>query len=170
MNEEQWIILLVSLVLSFIYSRIMRRTRHQLDSLLCWEGKQGIKSKVGAIFEQKNTAPPNEWCNIPLWQWYSWMNSILDSKSLYKQYKLKWMKIYVICAEKDLYSVSKCFYFWVWNMILFFVFYVCVYFFHPFSFIWVKTSFLVLTNGFLFLLFLNLQIKNLNHFQRRRCK
>ena len=40
-------------------------------SLLCQVGKQGIKSKTGVIKcckESKITAPPDERCNIPLWQ------------------------------------------------------------------------------------------------------
>ena len=39
-----------------------------IASLLCQEGKQGIKSKAGAIKcwkEIKIAAPPNEWRNIP---------------------------------------------------------------------------------------------------------
>ena len=39
-----------------------------IASLLCRKGKQGIKSKLRAIKcckENKVTAPPNEWCNIP---------------------------------------------------------------------------------------------------------
>ena len=40
-----------------------------IASLLGWEGKQGIKSKEGAIKcfkERKINSPTNEWCNIPL--------------------------------------------------------------------------------------------------------
>ena len=38
-----------------------------IASLLCREGKQGVKSKAGAIKcckEIKITAPPNEWRNV----------------------------------------------------------------------------------------------------------
>ena len=125
-----------------------------------------IQCRSNKVLQKKqNTVPPNEWRNIPLWQLSFWMNSHLYSKSLYKHYKLTWMKMYAICSDRDLYFVSKCFYFWVWNMTLFFIFYVRVLFFCPFSFIWVKTSFFGLTNGFLFLLFWNLQIRNLDHFK-----
>ena len=40
-----------------------------IASLLCWQGKQAIKSKTGAIKhckENKITAPSNAWNNIPL--------------------------------------------------------------------------------------------------------